>query len=75
MAKKCSLEGISVDLANLNRILIGNGTKGIIRKVDEVMTRQTKLESQNTIKLWIYKGMVGILLMITSSLLTYRFFM
>jgi len=73
MAKKCSLEAISTEISNLNRILIGNGTKGLMRKMDEAMTKIIKLEAMNSFRMWVYRGVIGVLIAISTFLATQRF--
>ncbi len=73
MPKKISLEVINSEIANLNRILIGNGTKGLIRKMDETMTSIIRLKADNSIKMWVYRGSIALLIAITTFLATKMF--
>lgn len=63
MAMKDDVISTKTEVAEIKRILIGNGTKGMIRKVEEAMTAILKLESDSKIKIWIYRGLIGVLLM------------
>lgn len=73
MPKKISLEVINSEITNLNRILIGNGTKGLIRKMDEAMTSIIRLKADNSIKMWVYRGSIAALIAITTFLATKMF--
>lgn len=73
MSKRISLEAINNEIANLNRILIGNGTKGLIRKMDEAMTSIIKLKADNSFKMWVYRGSIGGLIAVTTFLATRMF--
>ncbi len=70
MGRKCSLEGITIEVANIKNILIGNGNKGLVRKVDETRIAIVKLEADSKIKIWVYRGVIGLMIAITSFMAT-----
>ena len=73
MAKKCSLEGITTEINNIKFILIGNGTKGLVRKMDETKTSLIKLEADAKLKMWIYRAVIAALIATTTFLATQKF--
>ncbi len=67
--------GMREKIENIERILIGNGTKGLIRKMEEAMTAIIQLKANNSVKMWIYRSSIGILIAITSFLLTRAYYL
>ena len=57
-------------IKSINNILIGNGAKGLIRKVDEIMETVIKLKSDHSLKMWIYRGTIVVLVTSTTFLAT-----
>ena len=53
-------------IKSINSILIGNGAKGLIRKVDEIMETVIKLKSDHSLKMWIYRGTIVTLIALTT---------
>ena len=73
MGKKCSLEGINTEVANIKNDLIGNGKKGLIRTVNEIKEDVIKIKENMKTKQWIYSGVIAILITISTFLVTRTF--
>lgn len=68
-------DGLKEKIENIERILIGNGTKGLIRKMDEAMTAIIQLKANNSIKMWIYRSAIGMLIALVSILATRQYYL
>ena len=67
--------GIVIELSqkvkNIEKILMGNGTEGLMRKMDEASDAIIEMKSYNHLKTWILGSVVAALTAIVSILTTY----
>ena len=76
---KSNIATISEKIRNIERILIGNGTKGLLKKIDELYTEiipalkeeLNRLKNYSHIKNWILGGTIAFLMSALSILITY----
>jgi len=52
---KSQVEVMKEKVNNIERILMGNGTKGLLRQMTETNTAIIKLQAEGRVKLWIYR--------------------
>ena len=57
---------------NIDKVLMGNGTKGVLRKVDEMSEILSKLVNYNQLKSWILRALVTFLFGFCMFLLGYK---
>jgi len=75
MTIKEDVSGMKIEVGEIKRILIGNGTKGLIRKMEEAMTAIIELKGESKIKNWVLKSALGISLAICGFLAAYVWYM
>ncbi len=61
---------VNLKVKNMERILMGNGTEGLMRKMEESSEAIIKIQSYNHIKTWVLGGAVSFLLAMLTALTT-----
>ena len=62
-------------LKNIEKILMGNGTEGLMRKMEDASDTIIKIRSYDHIKSWSLGGAVAVLTSVCSFLLAYVWYM
>lgn len=74
MTKESDIADMKAELKLIKGMLIGNGTKGLLRKMDEAATNIIKLQSNTSVKMWIYRSVIGALIAISTFLATRAYY-
>ena len=65
------LSDVSRKVKNMEKILMGNGTEGLMRKMEMASDAIIEIKSYNHLKVWILGGIVAFLMTIITGLITY----
>ncbi len=64
------LSEVNQKVKNMERILMGNGTEGLMRKMEAASVAIIKIQSYDHIKTWVLGGAVSFLLIMLSTITT-----
>ncbi len=71
MSKADKEMGILVQkIKSIEKILMGNGTVGLMKKMEDACNDIIGMKKDDGIKMWIYKAVVGTLIALTTWLTT-----
>ncbi len=73
--KEAEIATITTKQRNMEKVLFGNGSDGVVKKIEKIKETLIELKGYNALKIWILRGTVALLLLICGFLASYVWYM